>query len=109
METLKIECKILRDKLYNCLATNLHLLVQAQLTADQSKMDPHKIISTICHYNYEELFDHTDLTNEELNLNYKKIHGLATFRILLTKNPPTEDTAESMLQDTSITQPEDAQ
>jgi len=81
MDTLRIECMMLRTELYEHLATKLHYVVTAQLLTRQSQYDPHKIISTIIHYYFEELFGVTDLTIEELIKIYKKIHGLTTFPI----------------------------
>ena len=75
MDTLRIECHMLRDELYEHLATKLHFVVKAQLLTRQSQIDPHKIISTILHYYFDELFSVTDLTNKELNATYKKFTG----------------------------------
>ena len=47
MDTLRIECGILRTELYENLATNIHHVVQAQLVSEQKKIDANKL----CLYN----------------------------------------------------------
>ena len=66
MHTLQLECRMLREELYENLCINLHLMVTAQLISDQSSLDPHIVISTLLHYHFIEMFDYTDLTLEKL-------------------------------------------
>jgi len=90
-ETLRIECSILRAELYENFITSLHLVTQAHLIAEQKSLNPHKVISTIFHNYYEEMFVHTDLTQQDFYNGYKKIHGLATFPIPLHAVPAQAD------------------
>ena len=106
MDTLRIECLMLREEFYEQLVTKLHFVVKAQLLTKQSQIDPHKIISTIFHYYYDELFSVTDLTSIELNTIYKKIHGLDTFPIPQDNQIPIMEVDEG---DEPQTQPDDAQ
>jgi len=86
VDTLKIECALLRTELYENLVTSVHLAVQAQLVSEQQDIDAHKIISIITHYYYDELFDYTDLNSEEFYNNYNKVHALAIFPLPLQTN-----------------------
>ena len=79
MQALQLECRLLRDKFCENICINLHLIVQAQLISDQSGLDPHKIVSTCLFYYFAELFEHTDLTIDELNEKYKSINALPVF------------------------------
>ena len=79
MSTLKIDCTILRDDLFEQLCIKLHLVIQAHLITEQLNLDPHKVISTILHYDFNELFCHTDLDLPELQLKYKDTHNLLEF------------------------------
>ena len=88
MDTLKIECTMLRAELYESLITNIHLVVQAQLITDKSMENPHKIVNTIIEYYYKEIFDHTDLDKDEFIEIYKNTHGLATFPLPPDATPP---------------------
>ena len=92
MKTLQLECRQLRAKLYENLCINLHLVVQAYLITEQLKLNPHKVISTIMHYNYKELFDHTDLDLDEFYSIYKSAHALPTFPFPLDNLAPDNGT-----------------
>ena len=101
MHTLQLTCRMLRDELYENLCVNLHLVTQAQLISDQSNLDPHKVISTILHYHFEELFDYTDITLEKLHEKYKVTHALPVFPFPIagpnTPNPVPADAEPEML------------
>ena len=96
MDTLKIECTMLRAELYESLITNIHLVVQAQLITDKTMENPHKIVITIIEYYYEEIFDHTDLDKDEFIEIYKNTHGLATFPLPPDATPPPDHSTQHM-------------
>ena len=77
------------------------MITQAQLIADQSNLDPHKVISTILHYHFVELFDYTDLTLDRLHEKYKETHALPVFPFPIngtnTPNPVPTDAGPVML------------
>ena len=53
-------------------------MVHAFLIIEQLQLDPYKVISTILHYHFKELWEHTDLKLDEFYELYKKSHALAT-------------------------------
>ena len=106
MQALQLECRLLREKFYENVCTNMHLMVQAQLITDQSNLDPHKIVSTCLFYYFTELFDHTDLTIDELNATYKKTHGLPVFPFAI--ETPAGATNGMVLEDTVTEEDEGA-
>ena len=94
---------MLRTELYENLIHSVHLVVQANLIAEKKSLDPHKIISTIFHSNYEEMMDHTDLTQADFYNGYKKLHAITTFPIASRTNPAHAD--EEQMDDAPATQP----
>ena len=92
MQTLKIECDLLRTELYEHLCINLHLVVQAFLITEQKKMDPHKVVSTITHYYFKEMWDQLDLKLDEFYKLYKTTHALATFPFPIDDLAPETET-----------------
>ena len=96
MQTLKIECDLLRTELYKHLCINLHLVVQAFLITGQKNLDPHKVVSTITHYYFKEMWDQLDLKLDEFYALYKKTHALATFPFPIDNLQPETEMEANM-------------
>ena len=106
MEALQLECRLLREQFYENICMNMHLVVKAQLISDQTGLDPHKVVSTVIHYYFDELIDYTDLTINKLNETYKKTHALPVF-LFPTNTPIVLDNLmdDNDGLDTPVTQP----
>ena len=79
MSTLKIDCTILRDDLFEQLCIKLHLVIQAHLITERLNLDPHKVVSTLLRYNFDKLFCYTYLDLTELQVKYKDTYNLPEF------------------------------
>ena len=96
-QTLKIEIDLLRTEFYEHLCTSFHLVVQAFLITEQAALDPHKVVSTMTHYYFKDMWDQLDLELEEFYKVYKTTHALETFPFPIDDlAPATEDEALDM-------------
>ena len=81
MDTLRIEIALLRTELYRDLTEGINKSVTALLITENKGQNAHQVISTLVHYYYEELLDHTDLTKDEFISIYKTTYSLLDFPI----------------------------
>ena len=74
----------------------MHLVVQAFLITGQKNLDPHKVVSTITHYYFKEMWDQLDLKLDEFYTLYKKTHALATFPFPIDSLAPESEMEANM-------------
>ena len=92
MEALKIEILILRKDLYINLVKEIYSIIQGKLLVEKKDANAHLVLSTIMHYNSEDLLDSFDTNKTEFCNIYREHHALQEFPIPNAPTPTQDNT-----------------